>query len=404
MNTVIMICDDPRIVLVKEAIQPLLSAKISILPDFDTGLKEVFERRPQVVFIQDEIAGVKGEAVTRHIRSLLQANAPHLIQLGHTPPGFEAVRDFSDSINLNLPNDELIASFREQLERLSDVRWKEDVSKPADSETNDAMPEAAYDGASLSFSTPVAPPSAPSVERTASPSIEKPSAAPPAPNLSSRSERQALPPSDPEPLSHPKAAPPVGMTEVTTEEPPFAAMPASSVRWRRTALLVGVGVLVAIICVALYLLALSGKKPRVVAAPVKYSIPVAPPQKRLISGAVQRQFLPSFIPKEGLDTTYGAAKPGWERYVSPRHEYLLFREEGKFRVLQVIALQPGAIDIPFVSSLLREICGATTTVIKSRTGRDGYDIEQGEASKGAEVIFYKKKGTGETRGVVISLP
>jgi flagellar FliL protein len=117
-----------------------------------------------------------------------------------------------------------------------------------------------------------------------------------------------------------------------------------------------------------------------------------------------RERLPSFIPKEGLDPTYGAARPGWERYVSPRLEYLIFRENGAIRALQVIALQKEAIDAPFISSALRELCGDATCMIRTRSSRDGYLIEQGQTSTKAEVIFYKKKGTGETRGVVISLP
>ena len=112
--------------------------------------------------------------------------------------------------------------------------------------------------------------------------------------------------------------------------------------------------------------------------------------------------IPSFIPQEGFDSTYGEAKPGWERYVSPRHEYLLFREKGVFRALQVIARQQEAIDPPFVASLFKELCG-DPPVIRSKSSRDGYLIEQGESSTGAEVILYKKKGTGETRGVVITL-
>jgi flagellar FliL protein len=119
---------------------------------------------------------------------------------------------------------------------------------------------------------------------------------------------------------------------------------------------------------------------------------------------MRRVALPSFIPKEGLDPKYGTAKPGWERYLSPRREYLVFRENGAIRAIQIMALQKDAIDASFVSAALRELCGDATCVIRSRSSRDGYLIEQGETSTKAEVIFYKTTGTGETRGVVLSLP
>ena len=81
MNTIIIISNDPRMVLVREALQPLLLAKVSIVPDFNSGLEEVFDKRPQVVFIQHEIAGVTGEMVSRTIKALLQANSPRFIHL-----------------------------------------------------------------------------------------------------------------------------------------------------------------------------------------------------------------------------------------------------------------------------------------------------------------------------------
>ena len=126
--------------------------------------------------------------------------------------------------------------------------------------------------------------------------------------------------------------------------------------------------------------------------------------KQLPVASAFPQKLPSFIPREGFDPAYGANKRGWERYVSPRLEYLIYRENGSFRALQVIALQQEAIDPPLVSSLLRELCGDTTCVIVSSSSHDDYLIEQGKSPRGMEVSFYKKKGTGETRGVVISLP
>jgi hypothetical protein len=188
------------------------------------------------------------------------------------------------------------------------------------------------------------------------------------------------------------------------EEVPFPVEPTVPARRSRLPFVIG-GLLVALVCGAvLYLLFPANSKPQSSTVPLKQPIPVSTLPKPAPVGVALREKLPSFIPKEGLDPTYGAAKPGWERYVSPRREYLVFREHGAIRALQVIALQQEAIDAPFVSSALRELCGDATCVIGSRSSRDDYIVEQGQTSTRAEVVFYKKKGTGETRGVVITLP
>jgi flagellar FliL protein len=443
MNTVIIICNDPHIVLVKEAIQPLLTAKISIVPDFDTGLKEVFEKRPLVVFIQDEIAGVKGETVTRHIKSLLQANSPQFIHLAHAT-GPDMMREFHDGINLNLPIEELRAVFREHLPKVPGIRWKEQAASPAEPvplilppQIAPAMDEvfsgnqpgeqaSAHEDEIFSFVTHFEndAPSFP-VDKLFSfigddvPHPEGDIPAPPAPDPPSpepvdfRKEHSA-PPSVrvPEPPLKPLQPAPAPdsdwMTGADSEELPFPVEPAAPARkWRMPLAIVGV-VLVALVCgVVLYLMYPGGPKPQSSTVPPKPPIaapvPAAPATATPV-GTVRRVALPSFIPKEELDPAYGTAKPGWERYVSPRREYLVFRENGAIRAIQIMALQKNGIDASFVTAALRELCGDATCVIRSRSSRDGYLIEQGETSNKAEVIFYKSTGTGETRGVVLSLP
>jgi len=64
---------------IKSSLQPLLKVKIDVVADFDIGLKDVFEKRPATVFIQDQIAGVTGESVARHIQMLLGVGAPSFV-------------------------------------------------------------------------------------------------------------------------------------------------------------------------------------------------------------------------------------------------------------------------------------------------------------------------------------
>jgi len=75
----LFISDNKKIDAVIKKLQPSLKLKINIERDFDCGLNDVFEKRPDVVFIQSQIAGVTGENVARHIQLLLAGTAPKFI-------------------------------------------------------------------------------------------------------------------------------------------------------------------------------------------------------------------------------------------------------------------------------------------------------------------------------------
>jgi len=75
----LFISNNKKIDAVVKRLQPRLKLKINIERDFDCGLNDVFEKRPDVVFIQNQIAGVTGESVARHIQLLLGAAAPKFI-------------------------------------------------------------------------------------------------------------------------------------------------------------------------------------------------------------------------------------------------------------------------------------------------------------------------------------
>ena len=79
MVNLLFISNSSKIESIKNTLQPFLKVKLDIVGDFDYGLKDVFEKRPATVFIQDQIAGVTGESVARHIQMLLGSGAPLFI-------------------------------------------------------------------------------------------------------------------------------------------------------------------------------------------------------------------------------------------------------------------------------------------------------------------------------------
>jgi hypothetical protein len=134
---------------------------------------------------------------------------------------------------------------------------------------------------------------------------------------------------------------------------------------------------------------------------VKSSLPERP--TAAASPPMRTVGLPSVILRSTHDTGYAAAHPGWERYSTDEVEFLVFRENGEVRAIQVIALGGKAISADFYSSFSKEACGSDGFSIQSRKERDGYIVEKGAvAGDKAELLVYRKKSSGEIRAFVLS--
>lgn len=81
MLNLLFISSSSKVERIRAELQPQIKLKIDVVNDFDYGLKDVFEKRPAIVFIQDHIAGVTGESVARHIQMLLGSGAPLFVFL-----------------------------------------------------------------------------------------------------------------------------------------------------------------------------------------------------------------------------------------------------------------------------------------------------------------------------------
>ncbi|HKZ17549.1 MAG TPA: hypothetical protein VJ161_08835, partial [Geobacteraceae bacterium] len=81
MSNILIISNDQRALALVNHFQPLLESHIFAATDINKGLKEFFDKRPAVVFIQEELAGTTGEAVAKHIKTLLRQESPRLVLL-----------------------------------------------------------------------------------------------------------------------------------------------------------------------------------------------------------------------------------------------------------------------------------------------------------------------------------
>lgn len=124
MLNLLFISDSPKAEYIKGVLQPVLKVFIDVVTDFDHGLKDVFEKRPATVFIHDQIGGVTGESVARHIQMLLGNSAPKFILL-HTGNGkARAIKGlYEHLIDLSQSNETVAEDIINTLKSLLGVQW-----------------------------------------------------------------------------------------------------------------------------------------------------------------------------------------------------------------------------------------------------------------------------------------
>jgi hypothetical protein len=124
MNNLLFISNNPQIKLLKAYFQQILKMRIEVVGDFDQGLKDVFEKRPAVVCIQDQIGGVSGESVARHIQLLLGKDASHFILMHEGNPKARIVSGLFDHlVDLTVPFEKVCESLSKALKIVLGSHW-----------------------------------------------------------------------------------------------------------------------------------------------------------------------------------------------------------------------------------------------------------------------------------------
>jgi len=124
MVNLLFISNSFKMDAIKNTLQPLLKVKIDIVTDFDFGLKEVFEKRPATVFIQDQIAGVTGESVARHIQMLLGSASPTFIFMHEGSTNAKPINGlFEHLIDLSLVEVKIVADIQATLKSILGSQW-----------------------------------------------------------------------------------------------------------------------------------------------------------------------------------------------------------------------------------------------------------------------------------------
>lgn len=464
MNTILFISDDFRSSDLLTFLRSHYKGRVKLAPDFDQGLKDVFDNRPSGVFIQSEISGISGETVARHIKTLLRTEAPRIV-LVHTAPlkPQGGKKWFDDSLDFNQSADELAHALRECVLAISPGLWVDDavgesgaadeaIAEPAidepaiDEPAVDAAPSAGDEAAQeidateenaapefefnswdvpalpterhapVEDAAPVYVAAAPAVAEVVPVAVNVVTPPPAAPV-------EPVPEADPAPAPPRTApsvadfsAPPVAAKQKPRPAvPPFRATGSSPARAGRKSLrmpLLAVLLMMASAAAAYFLL--HPGKPSQPAAAVAPSVPSAstpsaPPADAPAPTAdpapehpASATQLPTFIPTKERDEAFSRANPGWERYRGKGMEFRVYRESGAVKAVQVIAAGKGGIAESYVAMVLRELTGSEDRTDPARRKKDGYLVESARTAGNGEIVVYRGKG-GTIRGIVLSL-
>lgn len=528
MLNLLLISDNPKAEQIKSVIQPVLKVIINVVTDFDQGLKNVFEKRPSIVCIQDQIGGVTGENVARHIQMLLGSNAPKFILLLTGNSKARLIKGLYEHIvDLSLSNETVVEDVTTILKVLLGDQWEKVFIPPklapplvraSNVVSEDAQPQpplqsavlpgevsrgtapsADTSAAAAAGTKPIhAPETADTASKPAADLPRSPSSAPkqsppgilsePAPSgipfsatplvkpatavpahiqgeeaatVSSRSPVQkpiSSPPAKPiskpiVPPVFPPAAdfaisqnlPPVKNADRQRMLPPFGeTSPFTSLRIRP-------GMLVAALCVicagAWYpvmrelqtyappeLAGLFAKfeRQQMDTEPTAVSVPVPAPSEPVVQAsapaesapeqkepAPERQeqaepppkpsaaeptpappapspaahpSMPAFIAKERRDPEYSVKNPGWERYVGKAAEFRVYRDAGKLRAIQALAVNGAPMAKKLLRTTLEEFAGSADYSITSRVMKAGIRVESGNVGDKYEIKLYRKRG------------
>jgi len=126
MLSLLFISDNNNVEYVKNVLKPTLKLIVNIAPNFDIGLQEAIEKRPNIICLKDQIKGVSGEEVARHIQMLLGNAIPTFILMhegSNTPQKIVGLFDYI--VDLNQPKDSLAEEITNIIKVIAGDKWGE---------------------------------------------------------------------------------------------------------------------------------------------------------------------------------------------------------------------------------------------------------------------------------------
>lgn len=137
------------------------------------------------------------------------------------------------------------------------------------------------------------------------------------------------------------------------------------------------------------------------AAPAEPAAPPRQPPSAAQPAKPGLKTIPPFMAGVRIDPAYGKSHPGWQRFFGARGEYKIYREDGVYRALQIIALPDQSISDEIYQRALLEFGGIDNYFVRSSEKKGSYLVEHGEAKNGIGLTIYRKKKDLSMKGLVI---
>lgn len=447
MLNLLFIYKDSRVEILVRQLRELSQVGITAVGEFDEGLQVVFERRPGVIFLQEEIDREPCASLVKHIKQLLREDTP-LVYLLRDNPGRAVLdgRDLYDGIlDLTGFGNDLLQEVRQMLDGVPGMLWRPQVQAPPlvaavepAQELADEELEAMASGLRAAVETPVngamtddlvgSPVSVdeavpfsdwetmaaeivpPVVEPAPSPVAEKRVADRGSKeNVNGETERS--------PSSARIVSPPVAVKKeaealsdaisqvdelysrrVQLRQPP---------RWQLGGTAAMLVLLILLGCGYYYIVMLPVKPPT--PAPSTVSQPAlpapkpAPPASALSVPVVAEKPLPARLAGGTPDPAYGDKRPGWERRVTDEAELLCFREKGSLRALQLIARGRAGLPDQLVRDLF-SFAGGTAVDWRDEEAKGDFRVERGVLPNRVAVLRYTRQGARVPAALVLAWP
>lgn len=435
MVNILFIENDPRIDLLIDRLRLAVKGPIDAATDFDQGLREVFEKRPAIIFLQSEISGVSSLAVASHIKSLLREGSPHIFLLKDNLPGkVYAGRDFFDDlIDISAGTEELFNDVVAHLKAFKQIQWREEETpQPLPSEESLFIPVHeelelpslgegdTFGGvmeASYADVEPEAPPF-PFVSSPATPVSAPAESVPEEKGLPIASETDLV---QPIPESVQKSAPPaeVVLPRVEREKqwvdsanaveiPPFDQVFSLRKETKQSSSrLLIVGLITAAVLAGgayfFFIPAMTAEKSAGVSTKTSSSaVSPASDSAPQVQGPLQIALPPAFVSAQPVPPDK-SMKPGWEKRTGEGFSLLLFREEGKLKAIQFISVMPGGFSPEQVDAAL-SMAGGGAVTWERQGEKDKVIVDYALLASKAEVLRYTRVGTSGPAALVVALP
>jgi len=401
MLNVFVISSDKRVARLIEYFQPFFKTKIRCASDFDNGLKEVFENRPSVVFIQSTIGTVSGETVSRHIKSLLGSASPRIIFMGDFDCSSKKGTSWCDDwISVSDSEQQMQDDFAELISRSFPEDWREICLEMEKTATSSAT-------AKQEHNRPGEEVSAKDISRQEMLGDDGSEVNGESPEGFHSVKIRTAPSAVLTGLNGENAKEEAFFAYQNSFGEPLPEGFVSRPKWH----------VAAKIFAGLLLLAVAGSGihfwltrendktnlavPHSAASNTESAGYTAKPPVKIQKGIKE---LPSFVQSEWRDALYPSQHPGWERYVSPEADFRIYRKNGMVKAIQGISRgQNGFTDV-YLTQILNQTGIEGPLPNGKESSENGFLVKTIVLPGVAEFVTYQKQGGAQIKAFVLEFP